>query len=502
MDLLLIFFEDRSHYVYIKDFDRLMFSITKNKNKKHVFRCCLQCFSSENILIGHKEDCIVINGKQSVKLREGFIIFKNYSRQMFVPFKIYADFECILKETKKSGDDFVDEGSSSTRKYQNHIPCGFGYKVVCIDDRFSKNVVVFRGKNYINKFISCMLDEYEYCRDVMKKYFNKNLVMSTEEEEIFQLSDICWICDKLFNLMDEKVRDHCHISGKFRGAAHFSCNANFKITKRVFVMSHNLKGYDSHLIMKEISYFDVIIDVIPIGLEKYMAFVVNRNLVFIASMQFMNYSLDNLVGNLVDEDFKYLSKEFEGEYLKLVKEKGVCPYEYVNSFKKFNEVELPSGDKFFSSLKGKGIIDEDYMRAKNVWNVFGIKTLGEYHDLYLKTDVLLLCNVFEKFIGVCLNYYRLDPCHYFSAPGLAWDAMLKMTGVELELIDDIDTHLFIEKGMRGGISYVGKRYSKANNVSMRENHDRSKETVYIMYFDANNLYVWAMTQYVPCGGFK
>ena len=171
MDLLLIFFEDRSHYVYIKDFDRLMFSITKNKNKKHVFRRCLQYFSSENIPTGHKENCIVINGKQSVKLREEFIIFKNYSRQMFVPFKIYADFECILKETKKSGDDFVDEGSSSTRKYQNHIPCGFGYKVVCIDDRFSKNVVVYRGKNCINKFISCMLDEYEYCGGCNEEIF-------------------------------------------------------------------------------------------------------------------------------------------------------------------------------------------------------------------------------------------------------------------------------------------------------------------------------------------
>ena len=115
---------------------------------------------------------------------------------------------------------------------------------------------------------------------------------------------------------------------------------------------------------------------------------------------------------------------------------------------------------FFSSLKDKCISKEECDRAINVWNVFEIKTLGEYHDLYLKTDVLLLADVFEKFIKTCSDYYGLDPCHYYSSPGLSWDAILKMTGVELELISDIDKHLFIEKGMRGGISYIAKRHKR------------------------------------------
>ena len=119
-----------------------------------------------------------------------------------------------------------------------------------------------------------------------------------------------------------------------------------------------------------------------------------------------------------------------------------------------------------------------------MWNVFDIKNLGEYHDLYLKTDVLLLCDVFEKFID---QYYDLDPCHYFSSLGLAWDAMLKMTGVELKLIDDIDMHLFIEKGMRGGISYIAKRYCKANNKYVK-GYDENKDSTFIMYWDVNNLY--------------
>ena len=163
--------------------------------------------------------------------------------------------------------------------------------------------------------------------------------------------------------------------------------------------------------MRGLSNFNVVIDVIPCGLEKYMAIIVNRNLVFIDSMQFMNDSLDSLVKNLVDKDFKDLSREFSGENLKLVKKKGVYPYENMNSFKKFGECELPNKDAFFSSLKGKGISNEDYLRAMKVWNIFDIKNLGEYHDSYLKTDILWLCDVCEKFIDVCLEYYDLDPYH-------------------------------------------------------------------------------------------
>ena len=166
-------------------------------------------------------------------------------------------------------------------------------------------------------------------------------------------------------------------------------------------------------------------------------------------MQFMNSSLDSLVKNLSDNDFKYLSEEFSGELLELVKEKGVYPYEYKDSFKKFSEDKLTDECKFFSSLKDECISEKDYQRIKNIWNVFKMNSLRDYHDLYLKTDVLLLADVFGKFIKICLDYYGLDPCHYFSSPGLSWNAMLKMTGIELELISDIDMHLFLEKGMRG-----------------------------------------------------
>ena len=175
-----------------------------------------------------------------------------------------------------------------------------------------------------------------------------------------------------------------------------------------------------------------------------MSFNLNNNIVFIDSMLFMNGSLDKLVKHLSDTDFKYLSKEFSGEKLELVKNKSVYPYEYMSSFKKFKESKLPDIEKFFSSLKDCEISEKEYQRACNVWKVFEIKNLGEHNELYLKADVLFLCVVFEKFIPICLSDYGLDP-FYFSSPGLSWDAMLEMVGIELENVHDIAMHLFLEK---------------------------------------------------------
>ena len=235
----------------------------------------------------------------------------------------------------------------------------------------------------------------------MKKHFNKNLIMNEEEEYLFQQSNSCSICEKLIDNDDEKVRDHCHVTGKFRGAAHWDCNINFQLTKKVPVIFHNLKGYDSHLIFSELNKFDVKINVIPNGLEKYMAFFLGKNLVFIDSMQFMNSSLDKLVKNLSDEDFKYLVKEFGSENLKILKQKGAYPYEYMNSFKKFDEDKLPARKYFFSSTKKGKIYNDgkisnghisikDYLTCKKIWNKSDMKNMGDYHDHYLKKRCIII----------------------------------------------------------------------------------------------------------------
>ena len=232
-----------SHYVYIKDFKRFMFNKTKNRNKKCFCKYCLQCFSNESVLTEHKKDCLVINGKQNVKLESGFISSNNFCGQIPVPLKIYADFECILKSCDIS---INNNDVSYTTKYHDHVSCSFAYNVVCVDNRFSKNIVLYRGRNAVNKFIKTILNEYNYCRKIMRKHFNTNLIMSAEENERFEMAHICWICDCFIENTDNKVRDHCHITGKYKGAAHHGCNINLKITRKVPVIFYNLKGYDSH----------------------------------------------------------------------------------------------------------------------------------------------------------------------------------------------------------------------------------------------------------------
>ena len=160
--------------------------------------------------------------------------------------------------------------------------------------------------------------------------------------------------------------------------------------------------------------------------------------------------------------------------------KGVYPYEYVDSFERFNETQLPPIDKFYSSLTDESIKQKDYEHAQKVWKEFNCKTLGDYHDLYLKSDVTLLADVFQTFRKTCMKSYKLDPLHYYTSPGLSWDALLKYTKIDLELLTDMDMHLFIEKGMRGGISMVSKRHAKANNPHTAD-YNPEKENNYIMY---------------------
>ena len=243
------------------------------------------------------------------------------------------------------------------------------------------------------------------------------------------------------------------------------------------------------------------INAIPNNMEKYMAFMLGNHLNFIDSFKFINSSLDKLVSNLPKEAFKYTSEEFTGKKLSLMSQKGVYPYDFMDSFEKFNQMELPAKKQFYSILNDQHITNDEYDHARKVWKTFNIKTMGEYHDLCLKSDMLLLADVFESFRKTCLQYYKLDPCHYFTSPGLSWDTMLKMTNFKLELMTDVDMFRFIEKGMHGGVSYIANRYGKANNKHMKKYNERAPSK-YIMYLDANNLYGWAMSQYLPTGNFR
>ena len=220
------------------------------------------------------------------------------------------------------------------------------------------------------------------------------------------------------------------------------------------------------------------INCIPNNTEKYISYSTD-NLDFIDSLQFVNASLEKLVSNLSKtgrESFSNLHTHNDNDKVSLLLRKGIYPFE---------ERHLPPVEYFYRELNAKHITNADYL---------------DYHDLYLLSDVLLLADVFENFRYACLNAYNVNPCYFYASPGLALQACLKMSGVEIELLTDPVVYLFIEEGLRGGISVISKRYSKANNPYI-PNYNADKETSYEMYLDANNLYGWAMSQPLPTGEF-
>ena len=382
-----------------------------------------------------------------------------------------------------------------TIKYQEDQPNSIGAKLVCIDDRFTLPSIIFKGKDCINKFITWVLDKQKWTKQIMKQYFDKRLIMTNEDEEIYNNSHICWICKEELNR--DKVKDHCHVTSKFRGAAHNKCNLKVRIPRKLPIIFHNLQGYGGHIIFKELNNFDVDIAVIPKGIDKYMSIIVNRHITFIDSYQFYNSPLDTLASDLEVNDFKHLTSEFGIDKLEILKRKDAYPYEWVDFSEQFDHKELPSIECFYSIIKdgrrdkNNGHISvEQYQHLQNVWKIFNFNTFEDFHDHYLKKDVSLLADIFEKFISTNLKYYGLDPCHYFSVPGLSWDAMLKMTELELEKISNPDKYMLFEQGMRGGVSYINKRHSEAS------------KNKHFLYFDMNNLYGDVMSQYLPHAYFK
>ena len=330
--------------------------------------------------------------------------------------------------------------------------------------------------------------------------------MTEVDKQRFKTMDRCHICGKKYTYKDVRVRDHCHITGKFRGSAHPKCNLKLRIKPenlKIPIIFHNLRGYDSHFIMQQIGEIankhgytnkkgekqDLNINAIPNNMEKYMAFMLGNHLTFIDSFQFMSPSLDKLVSNLPKDDLIYTSEAFKGKRLDLMSQKGVYPYDFMDSFEKFNLRELPNKDQFYSILNDQQITDDEFEHAKKVWDTFYFKTMGEYHDLYLVSDVLLLIDVFENFRKTCMQYYKLDPLKYFTSPGLSWDAMLK-TGLypygggnmrsSLTLLRETLSHFPVLGGGLGLIRFVRSCVTSSLNESLS-----SKSSWLLTSFNSN-----------------
>ena len=420
---------------------------------------------------------------------------------------MYADFESLLPPVGNK----IGKG---TTQYQHHTPSGFCYTITCMDDRIYEPKTVLYTMEEEGEDIGCKFVEYLE-RDLEKVYdiltTNVPVKMTGNEELEFQNVEVCYACKG--TLGNDRVRDHCHLTGEYRGAAHNACNLKMKTPMFVPVLFHNLEGYDSHLFVKSLGGK---VNCILKTDKKYISFSKKKvmgtyiddegkehektlEIRFLDSVKFTLKSLDDLVKGLGPDQFKNLERGLGTHGL--LKKKGVFPYEFMTGFDKLEANGLPSKKAFYSKLNDEHISDDQYGHAQKVSNEFGCKTMRDYHDLNLKTDVLLLADVMQNYRDVCIKHYGLDPLWYYTAPGLAWDAALKISKVKLELLTDPNMYLMVETGFRGGVSTITKRYAKANNKYMNK-YDREKESYFIPYLDANNLHGWAMSQPLPVDGFK
>ena len=515
--LLLIKNGDNSHYCLVKNISALLTSnINSHKGKRHFCLNCFNGFDTLESLNKHKEYCY---NNECVKINMpppgSFLEFNKFEHTVKAPFAIYADFESLIKPL-----DVCDPNpeKSYTKKYQKHEPVSFGYYI----KSFNESVYKSRLRYYIKSekedadamdtFINWLESDVKEIANLE----NKDMIFTKENEKEFINASNCWVCGE--EMGNDRVRDHCHFTGKFRGAACNSCNLKLRRQNNISVFFHNLAGYDSHLFIKRLGITEGKIECIPNNQENYISISKtiktgtyknkkgeDKNkffkIIFKDSFKFLSSSVEALVNNTPKDGFKNVDKYYKPEQAELIKQKGFYPYEYMDKIEKFKEDKPPPRKGFFSKLTNRGITKTNYKHVWNVWNTFNFETLKEYHELYNISDVLLLADVFENFRDLCLKVYKLDPVYYYTAPGLAWDACLKMTNIQLELLTDVNKLLMFEKGIRGGISIISNRYGEANNKYMK-GYNKNKPSKYLMYLDANNLYGCAMSEKLPTHGFK
>lgn len=517
LNLLYITKEDgQGHYCFIKSLSRLVSKqLTNAQHAVHICDGCLTNFTSRDRLNKHqKNDCFhVCTNLPSEKeeSRNWFneyvpsnqVTFNNYERKLRVPFVVYADFEAFLNPVQSCSND---PETSSTTNIQKHEVYSFGYYIKCsYNDKLSV-YRTYKGADCAQTFMKIIKKDLEtICKS---NSFAKNPVPLTnaDNENILQ-SSFCYICERKLN--DDFTISYNYHTGLYEGVAHKLCSEKYKPPNFVPVFFHNLSNYDSHFIVHGLGFEDGDIELIPQNKEKYISFSktlkVNDRVLklrFVDSFKFMSSSLDKLAKNLTTDQFYELKLNFprEEDFKRLIR-KGIYPYEYMTSHDSLKVTSLPTQDKFYSSLIDSHISENDYQHAKDVWSHFQCQNMGDYSDLYLKTDVLLLADVFENFRNVCLKTYGLDPAHYYTVPGLSFHSMLRTTKINLELLTDIDKIAFIAKNIRGGISQCSNRHAKANNTFM-EDYDPNTPSSFLMYLDANNLYGWAMSQCLPTGKFE
>ena len=473
-NLILLEKDSKFHYVAVKNIQRLLnlynYDISYTRIQSHWCNICLNGFYSSETLEKHKTLCSknMLATTLYTLPKNKYLSFKDFGKTVTPPFVIYGDFESILP--------------SHTQHHQIHKPIAAGFFL--FNNYTGENSYFeFVGEDCILNFlkqIDIVIDEtiLPFYRDsmntAMKPMTNVNNMAWNDSRE-------CYLCRKKTKLL---VRDHCHYSGEYLGAACNKCNLSRQIRKELPVVFHNLKGYDMHHILKYgLSHMkDWTLSCIPNTVEKFSSLFVHTKTVrvrFIDSYAFLNTSLAVAVKNLPNIP---ITRTLMGDN-NITKSKGIFPYDFATSLEVLETTtSLPP---IWEDIK-----PEEYAEAQRCWTDSGCRTLLDYMLVYLKLDVLLLADVFLQFRQKSITYNKLEPLNFFGVPGLSWASALMTLEKPLELLMDMSMYDFFDAGIRGGMTFVNKHHVKAS------------EDVQIMYIDINNLYGWAMTQYLPKGGFR
>ena len=511
------------HYVVIKDLNKLVSKMQKRKlrSRNTLCRNCFHRFSSEERLERHQLICM---GNEPAivtmpNVDKSSVGFKNIGARSYSPFAVYFDLESVLEKVETVRNN---PNCSSTTVIEKHKPSSFCLVVVEAGNPKPAFFSLHRGVDAMTKFVR-MLEVL--ARDFHnKKRRYPNYLGSTT---ILEDSDKCWICKEEFSETNAKVLDHNHFDGSFLGWAHNKCNFLRRTIQFTPVFAHNLQNYDLHHVLKSLQDTNTrnTFLVIPLNDEKFISLTrkvwirsytnekgnvynVYEEIRFVDSCKFMNSSLDELARNLPVEKFIYLNNHFATrpeEDKALIRQKGYFPYSYVDSHARYTEDGLPARDKWTNTLQG-GVVsvsEKEYQHAWLVYTRFGCQTLGEYSDLYLTTDTLILACVFEEFRRVCYETYKLDCAQYFTVSNLSGDAFLRTCKADLHLLTNREHLDMAENLIRGGIASVfEKRLVSANNKFVK-NYDPKQPNTFLFMIDANNLYGGIMEKFpLPLNSFE
>ena len=499
VNLLLIHGENgRWHYCGITKLSRLYRHLKKSHNMPYTCERCIQSFKSNDTFRTHYEWCR--RGKAQIEAmpKERDYQYTNLGHELSPLRVIYADIECYIDPQLEA---HVPYALGMYDVFHPEYNCQNSYRSWCEEDCVIK---------FLNELECLAKDQYEH--NIMTR---RKMIITPQQQADFRSCKSCPKCKRDFTEKLYKVRDHCHITGLYRGPLCSKCNLRLSLKRYMLpVFFHNLKNYDCHMILKHgISKFKhwklhciaqtaekfMTVNVqIPVGITN-KGKTIYFKICFLDSFQFMSRGLDDLAKNLTSLPVtEKLRKAIPTLSMEVVRRKGVFPYSYFSSPAVLNETSLPSIEHFKNDLTKKECSKEDYAHAERAWKEFQCQTFKDYTLRYLELDVRILTDVFEDFRRMSLRQDGLDPVHFVSLPGLSYMSAFKMTGEKIHLLQDPFIYNLFERGIKGGLTFVNTHHAKDHIFEV----GNKKYRQILMYIDMNNLYGAAMTECLPHSNFK